>query len=221
MADLSIIKYMLKSKGVKVKDFCEQLGMSEQGFAKIIRSNSTKIETLELIADKLGIPVATFFKEEARVVDEKPIVMMEIPVVPIYAHAGYLKGFGDAEYIDSLPTMPIITDRQYKGIYRIFEVSGDSMYDGTSQSLLSGDKVLAREIRQDLWYSKLHIRQWYFVILHRTEGLIVKQIVDHDVESGIITCHSLNPMFEDFKLNLADVAQMYNVVSIVAREMHF
>lgn len=220
MADLSIIKYILKERGIRIKDFCEQIGITEQGFAKIVRSNSTKIETLELIADKLGIPVSMFFGTDAKPVDVS-VNIMEVPVVPVYAHAGYLTGYGDLEYIDTLPTMPIITDRQYKGNYRIFEIAGDSMYDGSSLSLISGDKVLAREIRPDLWQNKLHFRQWFFVIVHRTEGILVKQITDHDVDSGIIHCHSLNPMFDDFDLSLADVAQLFNVVSIVDREMRF
>lgn len=226
MADLSIIRTLLKDRGIKVKDFCEDLGLTEQGFAKLIRANSTKIETLELIANKLNVPIATFF-EEAHDADspheelnplEEPN-FMHIPVVPIYAQAGFLKGFGDGKYMESLPTMPVVTDRNFKGNYMIFEVRGDSMDDGSSRSLVSGDKLMAREVRQEYWHSTLHYRSWFFVIVHRTEGILVKQIVSHDVETGVIICHSLNPLFEDFKINLADVAQLYNVVQIVAREM--
>lgn len=218
MADLSVIKPMLKAKGIKIKDFCNELGITEQGFAKILRSNSTKIETLELIAQKLDVPVSKFFADEVKPVDGMNYV--QVPVVPVYAHAGYLQGFGDMEYIDTLPTMPVITDRNFKGNYMIFEVNGDSMDDGSARSLVTGDKVMAREIRRDLWMSKLHINSWYFVIVHRVEGILVKQIIDHDVEHGVITCHSLNSQFDDFQLNLADVAQLYNVISIVGREMH-
>ena len=45
MADLSEIKNILKERGIKIKDFCKELNITEQGFAKIIRTNSTKIET--------------------------------------------------------------------------------------------------------------------------------------------------------------------------------
>lgn len=218
MADLSQIKPLLKAKGIKIKDFCNDLGITEQGFAKILRSNSTKIETLEQIANKLNVPVSIFFVDEIKPVEQ--VNFVNVPIVPIYAQAGYLHGFGDMDYIDSLPTMPVITDRNFKGKYMIFEVNGDSMDDGSARSLVTGDKVMAREIRQDLWMSKLHINSWYFVIVHRTEGILVKQIIDHNVEKGIITCHSLNRQFDDFSLNLADVAQLYNVISIVGREMH-
>lgn len=217
MADFSMIKPLLRAKGIKIKDFCDELGITEQGFAKILRSNSTKIETLEQIAGKLGVPVSTFFVEDAVQVGDT--MFMNVPVVQVQAQAGYLKGYGDMEYVDSLPTMPVLTDRNYKGHYRIFEVAGDSMDDGSAHAILYGDKVLARNIRQDLWSSRLHFRNWYFVIVHRTEGILVKQIIDHNVDAGTITCHSLNPMFDDFVLNLSDVAQLYNVVSIVSRVM--
>lgn len=221
MVDLSIIKPILRERGIKIKDFCNKVGITEQGLIRSLRANSTRLETLELMAKELDIPITRFF------IDEKPQSIpvgdrnfINVPIVPIYAHAGYLHSYGDMEYMESLPTMPVLTDRNFKGNYMIFEVNGDSMDDGSSRSLSSGDKVLAREIRQDLWINKLHINSWYFIIVHRTEGILVKQILAHDVERGEIVCHSLNPIFEDFTVNLRDVSQLYNVVSIVSREMH-
>lgn len=218
MADLGIIKSTLKEKGIKIKDFCKEIGITEQGFAKIIRTNSTKIDTLELISAKLGIPVSEFFAE-AKEADAEQDNYMNVSIVPACAYAGYLRGYGDPEYIENLPTMPVYIDKNYKGHYMIFEVKGDSMFNDTSSSLISGDMVMAREVRQEYWQSKLHYKHWYFIIVHRTEGILIKQIINHDVEKGTITCHSLNPLYEDFTLNLSDVAALYNVVSLVNREM--
>ena len=90
MADLSIIKPLLKERGIKIKDFCDELGLTEQGFAKLIRANSTKIETLELIAQKLNVPISTFFteKHEAEILTNMHCV--EVPIVPVYAYASFL-----------------------------------------------------------------------------------------------------------------------------------
>lgn len=35
--------------------------------------------------------------------------------------------------------------------------------------------------------------------------------------TGIITCHSLNNMFQDFELHLNDVYVLFNVIKIVDR----
>jgi len=143
---------------------------------------------------------------------------MNVPVVHIKARCGYLVGYADEGYIDSLPTMPVIVDKTYHGRYMIFEAEGDSMDDGTRNSICDGDKLLCREVRRDLWLPKLHINDWYFVIVHRTEGISIKQITAQD-EDGNITCHSLNDMFNDYTVNLDDVAEIYNVIKVVERSM--
>lgn len=143
---------------------------------------------------------------------------MNVPVIHIKARCGYLAGYGDAEYIDSLPTMPVIVDKTYHGKYMIFEAEGDSMDDGTRSSICDGDKLLCREVRRDLWLPKLHINDWYFVIVHRTDGIAIKQITNQN-EHGNITCHSLNDMFNDYTVNLDDVLEIYNVIKVVERSM--
>lgn len=145
------------------------------------------------------------------------VQFMQVPYVPVHAQAGYPRGYGDQEYIDQLPMMPVLVDKNYKGKYRIFEVSGDSMDDGSRNSLRDGDKILCREVQRDLWQSRLHINDWYFVIVCRRDGITVKQLTRHDVATGDIRCHPLNPIFEDFDLNLDDVAELYNVIKIVDR----
>lgn len=139
--------------------------------------------------------------------------VMMVPLVNQYAHAGYMSGYADEEYVEALPKIPWIVDKEYKGRYISFEVKGDSMDDGLKHSYEQGDILLCREINPDYWKCKLHIHQWdAFVIVHKTDGIVVKQIIDHDVEKGIITVHSFNPIYEDYKIDLREVAQIFNVV---------
>ena len=142
---------------------------------------------------------------------------MNVPLVPVRAQCGYLSGYSDEGYVESLPSLPVIVDREYHGKYMLFEASGDSMDNGTRESICDRDIVLGREIQRDLWRYKLHIKDWYFIIVHRTEGIAIKKIIDHDVEHGIITCHSLNNMFQDYRVYLDEVAELYNLIKIVDR----
>lgn len=142
---------------------------------------------------------------------------MMVSLIPISARAGYLQGYGDEAYVENLPLIPVLVDKEYKGRYRIFEISGDSMYDGSVSSFCDKDKVLCREVRPLLWQYKLHYKDWFFVIVHKEEGIIIKQIVDHDVDRGIIVCHSLNAMYDDLTINLSDVVELYNVVKLIER----
>lgn len=151
---------------------------------------------------------------EAREIDPNYI---DVPFIPLKAIAGYLSEFDNVKFIEELPTLKVQTDRTFHGKYRCFEVSGDSMNDGSIKSICDGDIILAREVQRHLWEFKLHINQWFFVINH-IDGLLIKQIVDHDVENGTITCHSLNSIYgEDFKLNLKEVRELYNVIKITDR----
>ena len=221
MADLSIIKPLLKERGIKIKDFCDELGLTEQGFAKLIRANSTKIETLELIAQKLNVPISTFFteKHEAEILTNMHCV--EVPIVPVYAYASFLHGHDDTEYMDSLPTMSVIIDRKYgRDGFLIFEVKGNSMDDGSKRALLDGDKILVKELDSDCCRTKLKTDDNFFVIIHRTDGIVVKQIVEHNVEEGIIRCHSINPSpeYHDFDIDLREVTRIFKVAAIVGRK---
>lgn len=151
-------------------------------------------------------------QREVRCITDKSI--MHVPLVNQYAYAGYICGYGDQEFIEELPTLPFIVDHEGRGNYIAFEVRGDSMNDGTEDSYLEGDRLLCREIPQDLWANnRLHIRKWDFVIVHE-EGILVKRVIDHDVENGLITVHSLNPFYEDKVIDLREVRQMFNVIEL-------
>ena len=156
-------------------------------------------------------------RAEAFPVDFTEMSVMYVPLVSKYAYAGYLGGFGDEEYMGDLPKIPFANGFKPKGRYLCFEVRGDSMTADSRESIEEGDIVLAREVRQEYWKSKLHINQWDFVIVHREEGILVKRIAEHDVASGILTLRSLNDYYEDFQVHLGDVAQIFNIVEITKK----
>tara|TARA_R100000789_G_C3020427_1_gene153396 strand:+ start:1861 stop:2583 length:723 start_codon:yes stop_codon:yes gene_type:complete len=138
-----------------------------------------------------------------------------VPLVGQRAQAGFLAGYEDEEYIDELPKVPWEVDREYKGRYMTFEVSGDSMNSGDPETaILDRDLLLCREIQKIHWRNKLHINKWNFVLVHREEGILVKRIVDHNTETGELTLHSLNPFYEDYKINIKDLIAIYNAVDL-------
>lgn len=89
------------------------------------------------------------------------------------------------------------------------------MDNGTVESIVAGDVVLCREIKRDLWRSKLHITKWSFVIVHRELGIVIKKISSHNTSDGIITLRSINPEYEDFNVKLDDCLQIFNVIKIM------
>lgn len=172
---------------------------------------------MDWILYEKGEPITNISKGNIEILEAIPLnqnYIINVPLVNQYAQAGYLCGFQDAAYIATLPTIPFIIDHEAKGNYVAFEVRGDSMNDGTEESYLEGDRLLCREIAPYLWgESKLHIRKWDFVIVHE-EGILVKRIIDHNVENHTITIHSLNDMYPDRVIDLAEVRQIFNVIEL-------
>lgn len=132
------------------------------------------------------------------------------PLIGQYAQAGYLNGYADPEYLEKQP-MYYAVKKYSGGNYVAFEIRGDSMDDNTRRAICSGDVLLGRELYKDYWKCKLHIPK-VFMIVHKEEGILCKEIIDHDVDNGIITCHSFNPdktRYPDFQLFLGDVQQLF------------
>lgn len=140
--------------------------------------------------------------------------LLNVPLIPYKAQATYISEFADAEYISELQNINFIVDRIGLGSYRAFEITNDSMNNGTLESIPDGCIVLGRELNRQHWTSQLRVKQYpYWVIVHK-DSIICKEIINHDLNKGTITCHSLNksPEFSDFDLDLNDVKQLYNII---------
>ena len=162
-------------------------------------------------------PVAKYAinkKTDGIILDLGDSLVMHVPLVNKYAYAGYLTGYGDAEYIDKLPRVPFAVDKEHKGNYIAIEVKGESMNDGTRAGYIEGDVLLCREVPNHHWQNKLHIKKWDFVIVTKTDGILIKKISKHNTATGDITLHSLNEDYDDIHMNLHDVAKIFNVVQV-------
>ena len=68
-----------------------------------------------------------------------------IPLVSVKAQAGYLEGYDDSNYIEELPTYSLPEMRN--GTYRMFQVSGFSMYP----TLQDGSYVIGKFVEDWEW----------------------------------------------------------------------
>lgn len=143
--------------------------------------------------------------------------LMIVPLVEVFAQAGYTAGYSDEQFIEELPRHTIIVTQKHKGTYRAFRVKGDSMDDNSSKAICDGDIATGRMIDKVHWNSRFHLHKYTdYVIVHK-EGVIIKTIINHNVEAGIITCQSRNQdkeRYSDFEINLKDVYEILNVVAV-------
>ena len=126
----------------------------------------------------------------------------QINLVPIYAQAGYMTGYQDPEFIKTLPLSD--GNRYEDGSYRDFEIKGDSMED----YFFERDVIRAKYLPEMYW-DKTLTRGELFIILHKTDGIVFKQVIDHDINTGSIILHSFNNYYEDYTINIQDVSQIW------------
>lgn len=229
MNTCEIINFILEKEEKKAGTFAKEIGVTS---TQIYDLQSGKIKRIsDGIANKILLVYPKYDKAwllsgegypiKKKIEDEtfpKIVEFENFPLVSQKAYAGYLSGWADEEYVESLPTVAFPVEHTPLGKYLVFEVKGDSMNDGTYDSYLEGDLLLCREVSMDLWKdSKLHFDKWDFVIVHN-EGVIVKRIIRHDVENHTITIHSINPdkkEYPDKTIDLCEVRQILNVVSMM------
>lgn len=194
----------------------DKLDMTRQNINKHLKQEPISENFIRLFKEKIGLTtkVDGKFHANAVLLDMGDKEVMNVPFVNQYAYAGYLDGYFDEGYIETLPKVPWIVDKEHKGKYISIEVKGDSMDDGSRDSYIEGDILLCREIKHDLWRSRLHIKKWDFVIVHKTKGITIKKITEHNLEQGTLNLHPLNEEYKDFEVQLNDVRQIFNVVQV-------
>lgn len=208
------IKIYRDSKGYSPKAFERLCGLSNAYLDKTGSVGTKILEKILISCPDLSREWAVSGKGEMLISELSPKEYeshIEVKLVTISARAGYSESYYSEQYLNDMPVVLIEADKEYKGNYLAFEVDGDSM----EPEYCKGDIVICRELKRDLWQYKLHFNDWDFVIAHGTKGIMLKEIVSHDTESGEIVCHSLNHeegRNQDFTLNLKEVAFLYNVV---------
>lgn len=90
------------------------------------------------------------------------------------------------------------------GNFATFTVKGDSMDDGTADSYKDGEVLFCKPVEGDI-----QVNQDYVIV--RAHDVMVRRVVAHHVPGNTIAVHSLNPLYKDETVSLADV-EVYNVV---------
>ncbi|MDO5035673.1 MAG: helix-turn-helix domain-containing protein [Porphyromonas sp.] len=234
------VQEVMDREGLSVREFSSEIGVSESTVRRIFQNESRpKNRTLDRILARYpyisrewlyygeGEAVAPAYRISQPASGKmhsnaQPYLVnhtLSAVVIPDAAAAGALSGYAES-VLTGLPEVQIPVDRPHSGEYFIFTVSGASMDDGSISGIADGDLVVGRRIAPEYWSQGLHFHDWrYFVFITRSMGLIVKSIADQDLEQGTILCRSLNPDYSDITLHLSDLTGIYNVVSLIRRNL--
>lgn len=236
------IKELIDVLGISVYEFSKRLGNRRaDGIYKIIKNEvqpSPKTlqkiyeafpnheywlktgETEEELVARLGGKSldVTNLQSNGRLM-EKQFSKMLIKL-PVKAQLGLMEAEFPEVYIDHLEKYEVQTEENWNGRYFDIECYGESMVcDDPQRAIFPGDEIRVREIRWDLYAnSKLHIHDYpEFAFFHRTKGICVKHVLEHDVMERKVLLHSYNPdkdKYPDEWISLNDCYIVANVVSV-------
>lgn len=131
--------------------------------------------------------------------------------VPIKARAGYLNGYGDAEYIETLPSfhMPHLTN----GTYRCFEVQGNSMV----RTFFDGDLVFGKYVENlnDIKDGRVYI------IVSLNDGIVLKRVINRIDERGKLILKSDNKdgNYPTYTMDVEDIMEVWYVTMFASKQM--
>lgn len=121
-----------------------------------------------------------------------------VEVVTARASAGYLNGYSDPEYVESLPNMGL--PFKITGKNRAFPIKGDSM-----PPLQDGSFVVGRFVESvnDITNGST------YVLVTKEEGIVYKRVIKR---GQILELHSDNKNYEPYEVHMADVLEIWQFV---------
>jgi transcriptional regulator with XRE-family HTH domain len=174
---------------------------------------STPNSTPNNTPNRLNEPFVEYGKRMPKVVTVDSQGNENISFVPVRARAGYLSGYGDPEYVQSLATysLPGIQN----GTYRMFEVEGHSMVTTFHES----DLIVGRFVENmaELRSDRVH------VVVTKRDGVVVKRVINRLQSDGVLILNSDNQRhagdYPPIVVRAEEVLEIWYAVAYMSRQM--
>jgi transcriptional regulator with XRE-family HTH domain len=129
-----------------------------------------------------------------------------IAVVPLKAAAGYLEGYGDPGFIESLPVFDLpLPELGRERSYRLFQIRGDSMLP-----VRDGSYIIAS-----------YIQDWNgvkdnecCVLVTKDHGLVYKRVLNR-MGDNMLMLKSDNPAYETYSVTVENIAEIWKAAAYI------
>jgi len=129
-----------------------------------------------------------------------------ITFVPIKASAGYTKGYGDADFIETLPRFSLpFAELSKERTYRAFQISGDSM-----EPIPSGSYIVCEYLQN--WDEIKDGKSYVTVTLD--DGIVYKRLFSHENDSLLLK--SDNPEYSPYTISLNTVSEVWKALGYMS-----
>lgn len=211
------IRFLRSQKGISQEKLAEALLIARSRYVKYESGTSeAPYDILKRISKYYHISIDLLLTTDIRKVDMEGLIRLDdnrivlpvtvdfkgesiIEIVPHKAKAGYLAGYSDPEFIESLQhiSLPFLGD----GTFRAIAIDGDSMPPYRESSLIVGKYLDDREaVKKGSTY----------IFLTKTDGIVYKRVAAIEGDSLILS--SDNPFYAPYKVSYFDILEIWEFV---------
>lgn len=218
------LRYFRNQLQMTQSELAEKLGLQRTMISAYEDGRSEpKLSSLSIISSLFNISIDELLyrdiQEQGRKVSgEKDIKVLTIAVddqdnekitmIGQKASAGYLNGYADPEYMDSLPKFHLPNLSRHT-TYRAFELSGDSMLPLVSGTIIIGSYV---EQLRDISSGKT------YVLVTVTEGVVYKRVFNYLEENGKLFLVSDNEQYKPYEVKGEDVLEVWEAKAFISTD---
>ncbi len=222
------IRYLRKTIGLTQAELAERLGVNRPVIGAYEEGRAEpRLQTLKIMAHFFKVSIDDLLDKDLSTGESladpsgKSLRILTIPVdekegkeratlVPVKAAAGYLAGFGDMEFVSSLPkfSMPF-PDLPSDRTYRVFQIEGESMLPVPPKSYVISEYV------QDWTDLKTDER---YILLTKDEGVVFKRVRIHPHRRSYELI-SDNPEFKPYFIKQSQVLEVWKVRGMISFDL--
>lgn len=220
----SNLRFLRKQKGITQNDLADQLDVQRTMISAYEDGRSEpKLVTLQKLCDILEVGVGELLEHDIEKLGRKAIQNRGINILTIAtddsekenitlvgqkASAGYLNGFADPEYMETLPQFHL-PNLSRQATYRAFELSGDSMLPLVPGTIVIGAYVeQLKEIKSGRTY----------VLVTQTEGVVYKRVFNYLEENGKLFLASDNEHYKPYEVRVEDVLEIWEAKAFISTD---
>jgi transcriptional regulator with XRE-family HTH domain len=220
----SNLRFLRKQKGITQTELADQLAVQRTMISAYEDGRSEpKLATLQTLCSILDVGVEELLQHDIEKLGRRAVQKRDFSILTIAADdtdkenitlvgqkasAGYLNGYADQEYMETLPQFHLPNLSRH-ATFRAFELSGDSMLPLIPGTIVIGAYV---EQLQDIKSGKT------YVLLTQTEGVVYKRVFNYLTENGKLFLVSDNEHYKPYEVRGEDVLEIWEAKAFISTD---
>lgn len=220
----SNLRFLRKQKNITQNDLADQLDVQRTMISAYEDGRSEpKLATLQKLGDLLEVGVEELLEHDIERLGRKAIQKRGVNILTIAADendqenitlvgqkasAGYLNGYADPVYMETLPQFHL-PNLSRQATYRAFELSGDSMLPLIPGTIVIGGYVdQLKQIKSGKTY----------VLVTQNEGVVYKRVFNYLEENGKLFLVSDNDHYKPYEVKGEDVLEIWEAKAFISTD---